>query len=56
MAEFLARYGKEPDAEKEEKRLGKMHKESAAGIVVDYDLPFTADEYSATIMPMYQQR
>ncbi|XP_039115705.1 bifunctional riboflavin kinase/FMN phosphatase-like [Dioscorea cayenensis subsp. rotundata] len=56
MAEFLARYGKEPDAEKEEKRLGKMHKESAAGIVVDYDLPFTADEYSAAIMPMYQQR
>ncbi|KAJ0986018.1 hypothetical protein J5N97_004374 [Dioscorea zingiberensis] len=56
LAEFLARYGKAPDAEKEEKRLGKMHKESAAAIVVDYQLPMTAEEYSAAIMPLYHQK
>ncbi|XP_008813770.2 bifunctional riboflavin kinase/FMN phosphatase-like isoform X1 [Phoenix dactylifera] len=56
LKEFLARYGKVPDAEKEERRLGQMQKEAAAAIVKDYDLPLTADEFSEAIMPMYQEK
>ncbi|WOL17049.1 bifunctional riboflavin kinase/FMN phosphatase-like [Canna indica] len=56
LKEFLARYGKVLDAAKEEKRLGKMHKESAAAIVEDYGLPMSAEEYSEAIMPLYQER
>lgn len=56
LKEFLAKYGKVPDADKEEKRLGKMHQEMATAIVKDYELPLTADEFSEAIMPLYQQR
>ncbi|KAG1346749.1 putative (DL)-glycerol-3-phosphatase 2 [Cocos nucifera] len=56
LKEFLAKYGKVPDAEKEESRLGQMHKEAAAAIVKDYDLPLSADEFSEAIMPMYQEK
>ncbi|XP_072973041.1 bifunctional riboflavin kinase/FMN phosphatase-like isoform X1 [Typha angustifolia] len=56
LKEFLAKHGKVLDAEKEEKRLGQMHKESAAAIVKDYELPMTAAEFSEAIMPMYEER
>ncbi|XP_078151388.1 bifunctional riboflavin kinase/FMN phosphatase-like [Carex rostrata] len=56
MKEFLLRYGKVPDMAKEEKRLGQMHKESAAGIVRDYELPLTPEEYTEAIMPIYKER
>lgn len=56
LNEFLATYGKSVDPAKEEKRLGKMHKEAAAAIVQDYGLPMTGEEYSRAIMPLYQER
>lgn len=56
LKEFLARYGKVLDPEKELRRLGKMHAESAAAIVIDYGLPLTAEEFSEKIIPMYQER
>ncbi|URD98632.1 haloacid dehalogenase-like hydrolase [Musa troglodytarum] len=56
LEEFLARHGKALDAAMEEKRLGKMHKESAAAIVQDYGLPMTPDEFSEAIMPLFQER
>ncbi|CAA7402343.1 unnamed protein product [Spirodela intermedia] len=33
-----------------------MHCESAAAIVIDYNLPLTAEEFSEKIIPMYQER
>nr|CAD1834367.1 unnamed protein product [Ananas comosus var. bracteatus] len=45
IGEFLAMYGKVPDLEKEEKRLGQMHKESAAEIVRDYELPLSGRSF-----------
>ncbi|PSS05651.1 Riboflavin kinase [Actinidia chinensis var. chinensis] len=56
LGEFLARYGKVLDMDKEDKRLGMTHKESAMAIVKDYDLPITPDCYSQEIMPMYQEK
>ncbi|KAJ4780857.1 Bifunctional riboflavin kinase/FMN phosphatase [Rhynchospora pubera] len=56
MKDFLLRYGKVPDMEKEEKRLGQMHKDSAAAIVRDYELPLTPEEYTEAIMPLYRER
>ncbi|XP_043690303.1 bifunctional riboflavin kinase/FMN phosphatase-like [Telopea speciosissima] len=56
VKDFLAKYGKILDREKEDKRLGQMHKESAASIVKDYDLPLTPDQFSKEIMPMYKER
>ncbi|XP_058219522.1 bifunctional riboflavin kinase/FMN phosphatase-like [Rhododendron vialii] len=56
LGEFLARYGKVLDREKEDKRLGMMHNESAISIVKDYDLPITPDCYTQEIMPLYQEK
>lgn len=43
--------------EKEDKkRMGMTQKESAAGIVKDYDLPLTPDQYIKEITPMYRQK
>lgn len=57
LNEFLARYGKELDMEKEEKkRLGMTQKESAAILVKDYELPFTADQFIKEITPLYRER
>ncbi|GFS34012.1 riboflavin kinase/FMN hydrolase [Actinidia rufa] len=53
LGEFLARYGKVLDMDKEDKRLGMTHKESAMAIVKDYDLPITPDCYSQEIMPIW---
>ncbi|XP_073147178.1 bifunctional riboflavin kinase/FMN phosphatase-like [Henckelia pumila] len=50
---FLAKYGKIQDNEKEKKRLGMTHKESAISIVNDYDLPLTPEQFTQEIMPMY---
>lgn len=44
------------DPEKEIKRVGQVHKVSAAGIVADYDLPLTSQEYSDVIFKMYKKR
>lgn len=56
LNEFLAAYGKVPDPAKEEKRLGQMYKESTAGIIADYGLPLTIEEYSEAIHPLYLKR
>ena len=56
LGEFLATYGKVLDREKEDKRLGMTHKESAMAIVKDYELPITPDCYSEEIMTMYQEK
>ncbi|KHN36694.1 Putative pseudouridine-5'-monophosphatase [Glycine soja] len=54
---FLARYGKELDREKEEKkRLGMTQKDSAAIIVNDYELPLTPDQFIKEITPLYRER
>ncbi|RDX70143.1 Bifunctional riboflavin kinase/FMN phosphatase [Mucuna pruriens] len=54
---FLARYGKELDRKKEEKkRLGMTQKESAAIIVKDYELPLTPDQFIKEITPLYRER
>ncbi|KAK7335445.1 hypothetical protein VNO80_27288 [Phaseolus coccineus] len=57
LNEFLARYGKELDKEREEKkRLGMTLKDSAAIIVMDYELPLTPDQFINEITPMYRER
>ncbi|KAG5597223.1 hypothetical protein H5410_038455 [Solanum commersonii] len=53
LKEFLAGYGKVPDKEKEKKRLGMAQKEYAIGIVNDYDLPITPNQYVQAVMPFY---
>lgn len=54
LKNFLAKYGKVQDNEKEKKRLGMTFKDSSLTIVNDYDLPLTTDEYVQEILPMYQ--
>ncbi|KAK7272415.1 hypothetical protein RJT34_28995 [Clitoria ternatea] len=57
LNEFLAKYGKKLDREKEEKkRLGMTQKESAGVIVKDYELPLTADQFITEINPLYRER
>ncbi|VAH79855.1 unnamed protein product [Triticum turgidum subsp. durum] len=53
LNDFLATYGKTADAGKEEGRLGQSHREYAAGIIADYGLPLTLEEYSEAIFPLY---
>ncbi|XP_027339810.1 bifunctional riboflavin kinase/FMN phosphatase-like [Abrus precatorius] len=57
LNEFLAKYGKELDREKEKKkRFGMTQKESAAIIVKDYELPLTPDQFIEEITPFYRER
>jgi riboflavin kinase / FMN hydrolase len=56
LKEFLLRYEKVPDIEKEEKRLGQIHTDSATAIVRDYELPLTPEEYTEAILPLYKER
>ncbi|XP_019431753.1 PREDICTED: bifunctional riboflavin kinase/FMN phosphatase-like isoform X2 [Lupinus angustifolius] len=57
LTEFLAKYGKELDMEKEgKKRLGMTQKESAAIFVKDYELPLTPDQFIEEITPHYRER
>lgn len=56
LKEFLARYGKVVDMEKENKRMGMVHHESAIAVVKDYDLPITPQQYTQNIMPMYHEK
>jgi len=56
LKEFLVRYGKVVDMEKENKRIGMIHHESAIAIVKDYDLPITPQQYTQGIMPMYHEK
>ncbi|XP_075519368.1 bifunctional riboflavin kinase/FMN phosphatase-like isoform X2 [Primulina tabacum] len=53
LKNFLAKYGKIQDNEKEKKRLGMTQKESAIAIVNDYDLPLTPEQFTREILPMY---
>ncbi|XP_021828926.1 bifunctional riboflavin kinase/FMN phosphatase-like [Prunus avium] len=55
--EFLARYGKVLDKEREEKKsLGMTLKDSATSVVKGYDLPLTPDQFIQEIIPMYQEK
>ncbi|KAK4369000.1 hypothetical protein RND71_012792 [Anisodus tanguticus] len=45
LKEFLSGYGKVPDKEKEKKRLGMTQKDFTLGVVNDYDLPLTPDQF-----------
>jgi riboflavin kinase / FMN hydrolase len=56
LDEFLSAYGKVPDPAKEEKRLGQMYTESTTGIIADYGLPLTIEEYSEAVHPLYLKR
>lgn len=53
LKEFLARYGKVVDRDKEDKRLGMMHMEAVTSMIKDYDLPLTVQQFSTQIMPLY---
>ncbi|GFP80039.1 bifunctional riboflavin kinase/fmn phosphatase [Phtheirospermum japonicum] len=53
LKNFLVKYGKVPDAEKDRKRLGMSNKEAAIGVVTDYELPLTPEQFIEEIMPMY---
>lgn len=55
--EFLAKYGKTLNKEREQKReIGKTLKDSSTAIVEDYDLPLTPEQFIKEIIPMYQQK
>ncbi|KAK2424673.1 bifunctional riboflavin kinase/FMN phosphatase [Trifolium repens] len=57
LNEFLGKYGKELNKEREEKkRLGMTQKDSAALIVKDYQLPLTPDQFIKEINPLYRER
>lgn len=57
FTEFLAKYGKTLNKEREEKReIGKTLKDSSTATVEDYDLPLTPDQFIEEIIPMYQQK
>ncbi|XP_048230224.1 bifunctional riboflavin kinase/FMN phosphatase isoform X2 [Ricinus communis] len=57
LKEFLAKYGKDLDKEREsKKRFGMTLQVSAALIVKDYDLPLTPNQFIEEIMPMYRDK
>nr|GFB51995.1 bifunctional riboflavin kinase/FMN phosphatase-like [Tanacetum cinerariifolium] len=56
LEEFLVRYDKVVDLEKEKKRFGMIHHELAVATVLDYDLSITPQQYSKSIMPMYYKK
>ncbi|XP_058095615.1 bifunctional riboflavin kinase/FMN phosphatase-like [Magnolia sinica] len=56
LEEFLAKYGKELDSGKEDKRSGMGQNKSVATILEDYDLPVTASEFVKEVMPLYMAR
>ncbi|KAK7324682.1 hypothetical protein VNO77_28436 [Canavalia gladiata] len=57
LNEFLTKYGKELDREKEgKKRVGMTQKESATLVVKDYELPLTPDQFIEEITPLYRER
>ncbi|KAA8526294.1 hypothetical protein F0562_008503 [Nyssa sinensis] len=56
LKEFLVKYGKVLDREKEDTRLGVTMRESSIAIVKDYDLPLTPDRFIQEIMPMYREK
>ncbi|XP_071717533.1 bifunctional riboflavin kinase/FMN phosphatase-like [Rutidosis leptorrhynchoides] len=56
LGEFLLRYGKVVDEEKEVKRLGMIQSKAAIGIVEDYDLPITPQQFIQSIMPMFYDK
>lgn len=56
LKDLLVRYGKEVDYKKEGMRLGVTHKESRLGIIKDYDLPITPEQFTEEIMPMYREK
>ncbi|KAL1345987.1 hypothetical protein HN51_019637 [Arachis hypogaea] len=54
---FLAKYGKELDKEKEEKkRVGMTQQESVDVILKDYELPLTPEQFIKEITPLYRER
>lgn len=56
LGELLERYGKVVDRNKENKRLGMIHKEYTVAIVEDYQLPITPENFSKEIMPLYYEK
>ncbi|KAK9689905.1 hypothetical protein RND81_09G089800 [Saponaria officinalis] len=52
LKEYLASYGKVLITDSKHGRVGKTQKESAAAIVMNYELPITPDEYIAEINPL----
>ncbi|KAK9284330.1 hypothetical protein L1049_023501 [Liquidambar formosana] len=56
LKEFLAKYGKVLDREKEDGMLGMAQKESAIAIVKNYDLPLTPDQFIKEITPFYIEK
>ncbi|KAK9689907.1 hypothetical protein RND81_09G089900 [Saponaria officinalis] len=56
LKEYLASYGKVLITDNENGRVGKTQKESAAAIVMTYELPITPDEYLAEINPLYHSK
>ncbi|EEF33854.1 2-deoxyglucose-6-phosphate phosphatase, putative [Ricinus communis] len=57
LKEFLAKYEKDLDKEREsKKRFGMTLQVSAALIVKDYDLPLTPNQFIEEIMPMYRDK
>eukprot|EP01018_Ginkgo_biloba_P017421 Gb_05197 [translate_table: standard] len=56
LKDLLAKYEKQWDGRGEEKRLGKMPLEAAEIIVEDYQLPCTAKEFLAEILPWFEDR
>ncbi|CAH9135490.1 unnamed protein product [Cuscuta epithymum] len=51
--DFLAKFGKVPDREKESKRMGLVQREAVSSIIEDYDLPLTPDQYIKDILPLH---
>lgn len=56
LKNFLEKYGKVVDMEKEDKRFAIALKEAAVDIVKDYDLPLSPSQFVEEITPMYKER
>lgn len=56
LKNFLGKYGKVLDMEKEDKRFGITMKQAAVAIVMDYDLPLSPSQFLDEITPMYKER
>eukprot|EP01018_Ginkgo_biloba_P017426 Gb_05196 [translate_table: standard] len=56
LKDFLAKYEKQWDGRGQAQRLGKMPLEAAEIIIKDYQLPCTAEEFLAEILPWFEDR
>lgn len=56
LKDYLTKYGKVVDQNKEDMRSGMSHKEFRLAIIKEYGLLITPERFTEEIRPMYRER